>query len=102
MFAFEDWLENFGYEQAFLDHMGDVAFNLSAPLAMIEVQAIDLSILDDAEAPITIGCKVPVILQKNAEPIILTVNEIQLRLDDPTQNTITLGGTIKTLTNKFL
>ncbi|MDE5885658.1 MAG: hypothetical protein K2H29_11375 [Oscillospiraceae bacterium] len=100
--AFEDWLENFGYEQAFLDHMGDMAFNLSAPLAMIEVQAIDLSILDDAEASITIGCKVPVILQKNAEPVILTVNEIQIRLDDPTQNTITLGGTVKTLTNKFL
>ena len=100
--AFESWEENFGREQDFLDHMATVAHNLTAPLAMIEVQAIDLSILDDAEAPITIGCKVPVILQKDAEPVILTVNEIQLRLDDPTQNTITLGGNIKTLTNKFL
>lgn len=100
--AFESWQENFVYEQDFLDHVATVAHNLTAPLAMIEVQAIDLSILDDAEEPITIGCKIPVILEKNVEPVILTVNEIQLRLDDPTQNTITLGGTVKTLTNKFL
>lgn len=102
-FAFDDWMSNYGNdEMTFFNHLGEQVFNLSAPAAMIEVQAIDLSILDDAESPITIGCKVPVILQKNAEPVILTVNEIQLRLDDPTQNTITLGGTVKTLTNQFL
>ncbi|MDE6730365.1 MAG: hypothetical protein K2J71_06270, partial [Oscillospiraceae bacterium] len=45
--AFEDWFTNYNNdEQAFLNHMGDLTFNLSAPLAMIEVQAIDLSILD--------------------------------------------------------
>lgn len=100
--AFESWQKNFVNEQDFLDHMATMAHNLSAPLAMIEVQAIDLYVLDDKEEPITIGCKIPLILEKNAEPVTFTVNEIQIRLDDPTQNTITLGGTIKTLTNKFL
>lgn len=76
------------------------AGRLAEPSATIEVRAVDLSVIDDAEEAITVGCKVRAILTPGGAPEILTVDSLRLRLDDPTQNTVELNGTLRSFTDR--
>ncbi len=75
------------------------AFRLTEPPATVEVQVVDLSMIDDEAERIRIGCLVPVKLSPVEQTRNFVVESMKIRFDDPTQNTITLDGTLPKLTS---
>lgn len=97
--AFDD-TDNEAYADEVAALINSAAANLTAPTATIEVRVIDLAMIDEDEDPITLGAYVTLV--KNGITTDFMVEEMTIRLDDPTQNTITLGGTVKSFTRLFL
>lgn len=69
---------------------------LEEPSEFWDVRAVDMSVLDGELDPILPGKIVSVDIG-NGNIQSFPVNGVSLRLDDPSKNTITLNGTIKTL-----
>ncbi len=81
-----------------LDIVYQIVSQLAAPESTIEVKAIDPTLL--TEADLHIGSKVTYTDRENNEYAEMRVEELELDLDDPSSNTITLNGTLKTLSRK--
>ncbi len=75
-------------------------YGLAEPAATIEVNAVDTSILQANSNYLDIGKTIVYIDRDGDEMADMVVEEMNIRLDDPTQNTITLNGTLKKLSER--